>query len=127
MINLKVLFITYDISLTGVFSQSNEYLGGSLDQVIRHVTTIQDTNFVKSFIMTYQSFTSAWVVLDKLMQRWGKLHIDTVRYEGPPTKIDDTELLKIKLRVCVVLKYWIENQFHDFDDVFFFNIHLSYS
>lgn len=55
--------------MTGVFSQANEYLGGSLDQVIRHVTTIQDTNFVKSFIMTYQSFTSAWVVLDKLMQR----------------------------------------------------------
>lgn len=41
------------------------------------------------------------------------------RYKGPQdgnTSINPQEFLRIKLRVCVVLNYWITKQFHDFDD-----------
>lgn len=37
---------------------------------------------------------------------------------GPDVKkknMSENELLTIKLRVCVVLKYWMTNQFNDFD------------
>jgi len=87
----------------------DSFLGGNLNQLIIHLTSSPDTGFLKSFIITYQSFTSPWTLLEKLEQR----------YNGPPSdklaRMDTQELLKIKLRVCVVLKYWIENQFHDFD------------
>src|SRR5579885_478100 len=40
------------------------------------------------------------------------------RYRGPQdvNSINPQEFLRIKLRVCVVLNYWITKQFHDFDD-----------
>lgn len=60
-----------------------------------------------TFITTYQSFTTPWMVVEKLSER----------YKGPPDgSLSSQELLKIKLRVCVVLNYWISKQFRDFDD-----------
>eukprot|EP00027_Filamoeba_sp_ATCC50430_P005468 CAMPEP_0168560888 /NCGR_PEP_ID=MMETSP0413-20121227/11301_1 /TAXON_ID=136452 /ORGANISM="Filamoeba nolandi, Strain NC-AS-23-1" /LENGTH=1108 /DNA_ID=CAMNT_0008592221 /DNA_START=186 /DNA_END=3513 /DNA_ORIENTATION=- len=81
--------------------------GGTLNQIMIYLTTVPDTNFLKTFLITYQSFATPWAVLQKLEQR----------YQGPKDdpKFDANEHLKIKLRVGVVLKYWIETQFHDFD------------
>eukprot|EP01114_Cavostelium_apophysatum_P011471 TRINITY_DN2574_c0_g1_i1.p1 TRINITY_DN2574_c0_g1~~TRINITY_DN2574_c0_g1_i1.p1 ORF type:complete len:785 (-),score=212.30 TRINITY_DN2574_c0_g1_i1:43-2397(-) len=87
-----------------IMGTQGEFMGGTLDTLIKHLTTVQDASFMKSFILTLQSFTTPWVVLDKLQQR----------YESRMT--DENGQLRVKLRVCVVLKYWIENQFHDFDE-----------
>jgi hypothetical protein len=63
-----------------------------------------DSEFQKTFITTYQSFTTPYVCLQKLIQR----------YNTPP-KFPKDRATKVKLKITVVLKYWIENQFEDFD------------
>lgn len=41
---------------------------------------------------------------------------DTCRYNVPSNKIkDEKTAVQVKLRVGIVLKYWIENHFDDFD------------
>eukprot|EP01117_Protostelium_nocturnum_P007328 TRINITY_DN2622_c0_g1_i1.p1 TRINITY_DN2622_c0_g1~~TRINITY_DN2622_c0_g1_i1.p1 ORF type:complete len:1183 (-),score=324.64 TRINITY_DN2622_c0_g1_i1:2249-5797(-) len=86
-----------------------EVMGGTLNQIINFLTyESTEQNFLKTFIITYQSFTTPYTLLEKLEQR----------YRGPPKDcppIDNQMLLKIKMRVCVVLKIWIELQFDDFD------------
>ena len=63
--------------------------------------------FLQTFVITYQSFTNPWVVVDKLLQR----------YECPAESgLAAADVAKVKLRVCVVFKYWIEHQFFDFDE-----------
>lgn len=65
-----------------------------------------DNRFLKTFITTYQSFTTPAKLFDKLLQR----------YNVRTDRVDASRLKAIQLRVCVVLKYWVENQFFDFDE-----------
>ena len=55
--------------------------------------------------MTYRAFTTPWKLLHKLKQR----------FEDIPDAISDGERSQIELRVCIVLKYWIETKYMDFD------------
>jgi hypothetical protein len=71
-------------------------------------------------ITTYQSFTTANQLLDKLIQR----------YEVPPHKVDIDDPKLIKLKVIQIIQYWIENNSYDFDQPFvdrmkkFISVHL---
>jgi hypothetical protein len=56
--------------------------------------------------MTYRSFTTPHVLFDKLKQR----------FLAPPS-IADAERKRIQARVIVSLKYWLETQSNDFDDL----------
>ena len=60
---------------------------------------------MKTFITTYRSFASPSRLLEKLIQRY-----------NAPTTISQQEKENLRLRVGVVIKYWVENQFIDFDD-----------
>ena len=56
--------------------------------------------------MTYHSFTNPWILLHKLQQR----------YLNIPDSIPTAEKNQIELRICIVLKYWIETRVFDFDN-----------
>ena len=61
---------------------------------------------MKTFITTYQSFTTPSKLLEKLIQR----------YDAPATKVPKDKVIQIRQRVSVVIKYWVENQFKDFHE-----------
>ncbi|PRP76409.1 Ras guanine nucleotide exchange factor [Planoprotostelium fungivorum] len=88
---------------------TDEILGGTLNQIIIYLTgESADQLFIKTFLLTYQSFTNPYTLLEKLEQR----------YAGPPPEAPQQaadNFIKIKMRVGVVLKVWIEMQFDDFD------------
>ncbi|KAH3746011.1 Ras guanine nucleotide exchange factor [Pelomyxa schiedti] len=79
---------------------------GTLNNIVNYLTSedFYNNKFLNSCITTYQSFCSPWELLDKLRQRY-----------QVPESINPQRAGKIKLRVGIVLKYWIENQFQDFD------------
>ena len=57
--------------------------------------------------MTYQAFTNPWNLFTKLKER----------YSVPS---DIPEITQIQLRVCIVLKYWMETRIFDFDEQVYF-------
>jgi hypothetical protein len=100
--------------LWGGNDDNDEGLGGdnndmmspaTLNQLIRRLTSPSnyDTKFMQTFVTTYQSFCDPWTVLNKLIER----------YHVPASHKD--QATTIRLRVCIVLKYWIEKQFFDLD------------
>ena len=74
----------------------------SLNSLIEALTSdVQyDANFMKTFICTYQSFTSPCQLLSKLKQRFFY-----------PASISPQRGSAIQMRVCVVLKYWVQVRF----------------
>jgi len=80
---------------------------GSLNHLVTNLTstTSHESNYTKSFIMTYQSFTDPATLLAKLKER----------FKDIPEDISASERSQVELRVCVVLKYWIETRVFDFD------------
>jgi hypothetical protein len=58
-----------------------------------------DTTYEKAFLLTYQSFTNPFTLLEKFIQR----------FEVPATiQADDAH--KIRVRVVVILRKWIQEQ-----------------
>lgn len=87
----------------------------SLPKLVEYLThpSRVDNQFLYSFILTYHSFTTVDEFLTLLAER----------YETPPKENCTTKefqefknetLFPIRLRVCQVLKYWIENHAYDF-------------
>lgn len=79
---------------------------GSLNMLVLKLTSLKDhdLNFLKTFIITYQSFTTPWKLFEKLEQRY-----------HPPSDMTAEQVQTIRVRVGITLKYWVENQFLDFD------------
>jgi hypothetical protein len=88
-----------------VAGESDMLSPATLNQLIRRLTSASnyDTKFMQTFVTTYQSFCEPWLVLNKLIERY---HVPASHKEQATT---------IRLRVCIVLKYWIEKQFFDLD------------
>jgi len=76
----------------------------SLNSLIKMLTSPEnyDASFMRTFIVTYRSILTPLELLSQLIRR----------YEEPGENLAKV----VRLRVTVVLKYWIENQFQDFDD-----------
>jgi hypothetical protein len=64
-----------------------------------------DSTYMKAFIATYRSFATPWQLLEKLVQRY-----------NVPKSMPLERGLPIKLRVSVVIKYWVESHFDDFEE-----------
>eukprot|EP01114_Cavostelium_apophysatum_P024760 TRINITY_DN9813_c0_g1_i3.p1 TRINITY_DN9813_c0_g1~~TRINITY_DN9813_c0_g1_i3.p1 ORF type:complete len:1246 (+),score=370.12 TRINITY_DN9813_c0_g1_i3:63-3800(+) len=86
--------------------KETEFIGGTLNDIVLKLTNEQDSKYMTTVILTHQSFATSWQLFEKIMQR----------YHVPPgLKMDEQQILRIRLRVCVVLQYWIKEQFEDFD------------
>eukprot|EP00005_Dracoamoeba_jomungandri_P000702 CAMPEP_0174257274 /NCGR_PEP_ID=MMETSP0439-20130205/6438_1 /TAXON_ID=0 /ORGANISM="Stereomyxa ramosa, Strain Chinc5" /LENGTH=993 /DNA_ID=CAMNT_0015340291 /DNA_START=75 /DNA_END=3056 /DNA_ORIENTATION=+ len=85
----------------------------SLNRLIEALTSVDnyDGNFLHTFITTYQSFITPYQLYEKLLER----------YDAPPKYQEDANT--IRLRVSVVLKYWIGKQFADLDDDLIENVY----
>ncbi|KAJ6248294.1 ras guanine nucleotide exchange factor i-related [Anaeramoeba flamelloides] len=91
-------------------SKTKGVKAASLNKLIELLTpeTDQNIKYMKTFLMTYQSFTTPSKLLNKLMQR----------YHVPMTEGITEEEYKIKkqciqIRVCNVLKTWISENFSE--------------
>lgn len=60
----------WDVSENDCIIGKTGFLGGTLNHIIIRLTSGQDSNFLSTFITTYQSFTSPWLLLEKLQQRY---------------------------------------------------------
>ncbi|KAL6047267.1 Guanine-nucleotide dissociation stimulator CDC25 [Balamuthia mandrillaris] len=82
----------------------------SLNKLVEKLTSEEspDLMFVKTFLMTYQSFTSPQKLLTKLFQRYD--------VPGQSAEENSTKTAIIQLRVINVLKKWLEENYSDFDE-----------
>eukprot|EP01113_Clastostelium_recurvatum_P031889 TRINITY_DN4032_c0_g1_i8.p1 TRINITY_DN4032_c0_g1~~TRINITY_DN4032_c0_g1_i8.p1 ORF type:complete len:1665 (+),score=458.48 TRINITY_DN4032_c0_g1_i8:252-5246(+) len=90
-----------------LLNDQSVFRAGSLNKIIDILTSDEsyDNKFLSTFIATYQSFTTPPELIAKLIQR----------YAIPTGRVDEKRVRPIRMRVCIVIKYWIENQFADFD------------
>jgi hypothetical protein len=63
------------------------------------ILTITDSEFIQTFLQTYESFATPEILLSKLIERF-----------AVPEKIPRDKKLLIQMRVVTVLKHWIEGQ-----------------
>eukprot|EP00011_Vannellida_sp_DIVA3-517-6-12_P012909 CAMPEP_0114606058 /NCGR_PEP_ID=MMETSP0168-20121206/1369_1 /TAXON_ID=95228 ORGANISM="Vannella sp., Strain DIVA3 517/6/12" /NCGR_SAMPLE_ID=MMETSP0168 /ASSEMBLY_ACC=CAM_ASM_000044 /LENGTH=1173 /DNA_ID=CAMNT_0001816917 /DNA_START=278 /DNA_END=3796 /DNA_ORIENTATION=- len=79
---------------------------GTLNQLVSYLTSDEkiDNAFLRTFVCTYRSFSTPVQLLEKLQERFAVPDTLAAREKA------------IQLRVCVTLKYWVQNQFPDFDD-----------
>eukprot|EP01119_Soliformovum_irregulare_P008636 TRINITY_DN2173_c0_g2_i1.p1 TRINITY_DN2173_c0_g2~~TRINITY_DN2173_c0_g2_i1.p1 ORF type:complete len:1338 (+),score=458.05 TRINITY_DN2173_c0_g2_i1:150-4016(+) len=89
-----------------IFDEKEELKAASFNYIVTKLTSEDsvDTQFRQTFMITYQSFSTPSAFLEKLLQR----------YEVP-SRIPEDKKTTIRLRVGIILKYWIENQFEDLD------------
>eukprot|EP01090_Pellita_catalonica_P007974 TRINITY_DN1859_c0_g1_i1.p1 TRINITY_DN1859_c0_g1~~TRINITY_DN1859_c0_g1_i1.p1 ORF type:complete len:1124 (-),score=199.38 TRINITY_DN1859_c0_g1_i1:97-3090(-) len=104
------LHIWSDVDVTDkevLLGEDGTLMAASLNKLVTMLTSVEnyDLNFTRAFLTTYQSFTTPWVLFTKLKERY------TV-----PASVEKAVGQNIKLRVSIVLKYWVEKQFFDFDD-----------
>eukprot|EP01133_Synstelium_polycarpum_P000183 gene183-221_t len=70
-----------------------------------------DLEYAKTFLMTYQSFTTSEQLLQKLIQRY---HVP--QKQGQSEEEWKKIAIPIQLRVVNILKTWIKDNFSDFND-----------
>lgn len=77
---------------------------GSFNKLVERLTPVQkhDMQFVKTLLMTYQSFATPEKLLTKLIQRF---HAP----KNHKSVADDKQAAVIQLRVCNVARKWIED------------------
>jgi son of sevenless-like protein len=89
--------------------------GGRLSKLVEiltsHTPSIED-DFMATFLMTHHSFTTSAVLMDQLFKRYDI---------SPPPGLNqrmfeifvDKKVVQVRLKVCHVLLYWIQNHFED--------------
>ncbi|TPX40913.1 hypothetical protein SeLEV6574_g06351 [Synchytrium endobioticum] len=109
---------TLQFSSSGVSPMVYTVSAGSLNKLVVHLTnekgegSTQYLDFVKTFLLTYQSFTSAFVLLKKLIERYHVPRIGNMS-QGEFEKFR----LTVQLRVCNVILQWTKKYTSDFLDV----------
>eukprot|EP01090_Pellita_catalonica_P000606 TRINITY_DN10419_c0_g1_i1.p1 TRINITY_DN10419_c0_g1~~TRINITY_DN10419_c0_g1_i1.p1 ORF type:complete len:581 (-),score=81.77 TRINITY_DN10419_c0_g1_i1:1794-3425(-) len=92
-------------------SNQNEIVAASLNVLIKLITpsnpAAYDNEFMLTLLTTYQSFAHSWQLYEKLLDRFNV---------PPDTSLSDEEIKRIRMRVLIVLKYWVEKVFFDLDD-----------
>ena len=80
-----------------------------LNQTVRVDATVTDMTYVNAFLLTYRSFTTPTYLLEQL--------INTYKYHEKPDRKQTTnkeEYQLSQIRVCAILKKWLEVHFSDF-------------
>eukprot|EP01100_Stratorugosa_tubuloviscum_P015878 TRINITY_DN960_c1_g1_i1.p1 TRINITY_DN960_c1_g1~~TRINITY_DN960_c1_g1_i1.p1 ORF type:complete len:980 (-),score=417.96 TRINITY_DN960_c1_g1_i1:169-3108(-) len=73
-----------------------------------------DTEFLKTFMLTYRSFTNAEDLLDKLQKRFA-IQPPPFIDEETKKKFFETRQKPIRLRVINVVKNWVTHHYYDFE------------
>lgn len=81
---------------------------GSLNKLVEKLTDdtlLFDATYIPTFLMTYQSFATPAQLLQKLCERF-----------DVPARVPAGDAHNIQMRVCKVMKKWMETYPADFDD-----------
>eukprot|EP01132_Coremiostelium_polycephalum_P005608 gene5608-6979_t len=94
---------------------------GSFNKLVETLThdSKVDLQFLKTFLMTYQSFCTPENLLNKLIQRY-----NVPKYTKKGGSITEEATKTIQIRVINVLKKWVDEYFSDFDDKLIQNLRL---
>jgi hypothetical protein len=95
-------------------SNSQKLLCGTLNKLVEKLTDdkTHDLAYVKTFLLTYRSFTTPEIFLKKMIERYHVPRPVNTAYEDFERNIKRP----IQLRVCNVIKQWIEKHSSDFLD-----------
>lgn len=87
---------------------------GSVNKLVERLTsdTSHDFHYIKTFLMTYQSFMTPEQLLNKLAERYNVPRPQHMSFHD----FDRTYRKNIRIRVLVVLKQWAEKFSYDFVD-----------
>lgn len=97
---------------------TDEMRAASLNKLVERLTprSNQDLKYVKTFLVTYRSFTTPEVLLMKMLERFD---VPDIPPEHLASTISDNEwqqqILQIKLRVGNILKQWVHEFIYDFN------------
>jgi len=122
-----------DIILCPTSIQKNriKVKSATLDALIELLThhRISQPDFIETFLLTYKSFVSPLVVLDKLIEKYEYDPFD----DQPPTTTNESNIQNnnnnnseeiemkiknsrtVKLRVVSIIKCWVDKHFYDFE------------
>lgn len=95
---------------TNPSSPTDEIKAATLNKLVERMATHQSNdfavavNFMKTFLMTYKSFTTPEKLLNKLLQRY-----------NVPKHIPEEEKQRIHIRILNVLRKWVEDYYTDFE------------
>ncbi|KAL5037234.1 hypothetical protein RTP6_004701 [Batrachochytrium dendrobatidis] len=114
MDELKVLEDSTEGLVLEEMGGKRQIKGGTLTKLLEAATghDNNDEDFTAAFILTHHSFTTSSELLDQLFKR----------YEiAPPYGLSqrifeiyiDKKVVQVRLRVCHVLQYWIQNHFEE--------------
>ncbi|KAG4089606.1 ras GEF [Neocallimastix lanati (nom. inval.)] len=110
-LNTKPWYLNYDYGNKDiVFNMEGKVKGATFPALIERLTIhdSHDSSFTQTFLLTYRSFATSMEVIDALIRRFSI---------KPPPQLTNPQDLKvwnekkampIRLRVCNVLKSWIE-------------------
>eukprot|EP01133_Synstelium_polycarpum_P004020 gene4020-4656_t len=99
----------------------NKIKCGSLDALVEVLThhRISDPNFVDTFLLTHKTFTTSHILLSKLIEiyEFEQMTDEDEQKELSPEQIEQNSKVSrsVKLRVCSILKTWIDKHFYDFE------------
>lgn len=90
------------------YAQDGSVKAASVNQLLLKLTSEveSDVQFLKTFLMTYQSFIQPKMFLAKLMER----------FDIPPNVVSAVDAVKIKSRCVNVLKQWMNAYYDDFNE-----------
>lgn len=80
-----------------IWSEPEDTSTGTVNSLVRRITTEYDPTFMKTVIYTHHSFTTSLALFHKLK----------TRFSVPPS-VETQKAQAIQLRVGVVLKFWIQ-------------------
>eukprot|EP00301_Raphidiophrys_heterophryoidea_P025032 c8299_g1_i1.p1 GENE.c8299_g1_i1~~c8299_g1_i1.p1 ORF type:complete len:696 (-),score=177.61 c8299_g1_i1:27-2114(-) len=101
--------IPYDHTTELILAEGGDVRGGTLRALVERLLAhgVADPDFLFVFLLTYRSFTTGQELLSSLKSRF----LTAIAMRQEPDKIGP-----IELRVVNVLRQWLENYFHDFED-----------
>ena len=94
---------------------SRNIKAGTLNQLVMRLTDEKRhaLNFLKTFITTYQSFTTTDLFFQKLVERYNVPH--EKHTDIPEEQWKQNIVIPIQVRVYNVIKLWLDTRFPDFD------------
>jgi len=102
--------------------QQRVLAAASLNRLVEMVTSVEhNVNFMRCFLMTYRSFTTPTVLMQKLKERYQV----PIAHDMPSRERDafkDGVVKPIQLRVCSVLKHWIDEHQVDFTESLYLDV-----
>jgi len=80
----------------------------TFNKLVEYITSpeILNVQFVQIFLLGYKAVTTPELLLKKLIER----------YNVPEGRLDPTYVEKMRMRICIFLKQWMENRYESISD-----------